>query len=407
MITLGIGLFILFVLLFGPTPRFQNGRIGKLYRFLTSTFFIKLRNLLVRIFGSGMNSIFNMLGKVFHGERNPLVLIIYLWIIYYETTEWYQGAYKPFEELGVMTNSNLRTVSVMLIVLAVVIICGIFVSPGEITNSNIRHYLKLYPHDKIIYFEEDCPTCNLRKPARSKHCRMLNKCIPKYDHYCGWLMNTIGERNHRIFVLFLVSNLTICLYVCYTMYCIFKFKVDKSKMFKQVFRDSKGNILEVGFFFMISFLRKVVPRIFKQFFVLLFIVFLLLTFLFNNLFLICKNMTTNEATKFKQLKEYLLLQQKSQNTLSIVAHQPENTELTHINNGLNNGNNNNKQNETETDLENAKLNSKINPYAKHHDQISQLDPKNLKNTYNKGIFLNIKQFLFPPSIHPNREFQDI
>lgn len=34
-----------------------------------------------------------------------------------------------------------------------------------------------------------CHTCRVRRPLRSKHCRILNRCVYKFDHF--WLVSTI------------------------------------------------------------------------------------------------------------------------------------------------------------------------------------------------------------------------
>lgn len=45
-----------------------------------------------------------------------------------------------------------------------------------------------------------CSTCLIRKPARSKHCPVTNRCIIKFDHYCVWIHNSVGIRNHLKFI---------------------------------------------------------------------------------------------------------------------------------------------------------------------------------------------------------------
>ena len=49
-----------------------------------------------------------------------------------------------------------------------------------------------------------CVTCKLVRPLGAKHCAVINKCVARFDHFCPWVGNTIGKRNHRDFAAFLV-----------------------------------------------------------------------------------------------------------------------------------------------------------------------------------------------------------
>lgn len=38
-----------------------------------------------------------------------------------------------------------------------------------------------------------CHTCHVRKPLRSKHCKILNYCIHKFDHFCPFVGKYIAS----------------------------------------------------------------------------------------------------------------------------------------------------------------------------------------------------------------------
>lgn len=55
--------------------------------------------------------------------------------------------------------------------------------------------------------EHFCINTFIRKPLRSKYSRVSKRLVGRFDHYCPWVYNDIGVRNHKVFVTFVFSLL--------------------------------------------------------------------------------------------------------------------------------------------------------------------------------------------------------
>lgn len=50
-----------------------------------------------------------------------------------------------------------------------------------------------------------CINTFIRKPLRSKYSRVNKHLVARFDHYCPWVYNEVGVRNHKVFITFVYS----------------------------------------------------------------------------------------------------------------------------------------------------------------------------------------------------------
>ncbi|XP_051784506.1 uncharacterized protein LOC114652791 [Erpetoichthys calabaricus] len=124
-----------------------------------------------------------------------------------------------------------------------------------------------------------CHTCRLVKPLRSKHCRITNRCVKDFDHYCPYVYNSVGYNNRVYFLGFLASMCFNCFLGTYL--CIDWFYI----MGRSIF-------IGIGFLFL-AFIG-VVTGIMSG----------------SYLFMAAKNLTTNEH--INQKKYFYLKDEKGQ-----------------------------------------------------------------------------------------------
>lgn len=45
-----------------------------------------------------------------------------------------------------------------------------------------------------------CHSCHVVRPLRSKHCKVMRRCIHKFDHYCPFVHNAVSRDNYKYFM---------------------------------------------------------------------------------------------------------------------------------------------------------------------------------------------------------------
>lgn len=99
-----------------------------------------------------------------------------------------------------------------------------WLDPGKIepksTTQRLKAMNELMDHG-LFDSVHLCTHTYVQKPFRSRYDHYLDRVICRYDHYCPWMYNVIGLRNHRIFIVFLfsLSALIIGAGIQYAAYC--------------------------------------------------------------------------------------------------------------------------------------------------------------------------------------------
>ena len=175
------------------------------------------------------------------------------------------------------------------------------VKKGEKSLQDTR-----FERDGLFYTKkvEDCRTCKVPRPARSKHCRLCGHCVRRFDHHCAWLNCDVGEENLRWFHLFLVTHWTLCVYATVTtMQLVFRYIAQK-RLWAATFVDGRGNqYAATPFHIMLHLLRHLPFQLALSAFCTL-VAIMLFFFWLVHLRMAFRNLTTNETYKISDLLDY-------------------------------------------------------------------------------------------------------
>jgi palmitoyltransferase len=92
-----------------------------------------------------------------------------------------------------------------------------FINPGfvpvptdnEIVLDQVKDLIKSGEFDTDHF----CVNSFVRKPLRSKYSKANGRLVARFDHYCPWVYNEIGVRNHKLFITFVYAlNFSIVLF---------------------------------------------------------------------------------------------------------------------------------------------------------------------------------------------------
>lgn len=161
----------------------------------------------------GGRPVLNCLGKVreyFCWRPNPIVQILYLVLVVGGFGLFIVEGY-PFLPNQYMAGYHRITGTICMGICLLTFVLASGTGPGTVNKDTIDTF-DVYPYDDVLYVKRDCETCESRKVARSKHCRVCDICVSRFDHHCIWLNQCVGERNYRWFLSFLLMHAATLLY---------------------------------------------------------------------------------------------------------------------------------------------------------------------------------------------------
>ena len=179
-------------------------------------------------------------------------------------------------------------------------------SPGIITARTLNRY-NHFPYDNIL-FEENrtCKTTGIQKVARSKFDRhRYHANVPRYDHFCGWVYNTIGEENYRWFLLFLLVHTAMCAYGCVVLWWLFSSEISERRLLEVTYVDRfTGEEIPASMFIVAQYLFNKFLWEAGLFMLMAVMAVALLAFLVYHIYLTTFGMTTNESYKWGYVKTW-------------------------------------------------------------------------------------------------------
>lgn len=264
------------VLLFGDSPNYRNTPIHTFHSFLMRT------NARVARSVQSNSTVYRLI--------RWLVPLFYVVVVTFCIFQFFKWVY-PALDAAIVT-SHIHSACIALSIAGVLFstVLVIFSDPGTLTDENAPVACSSFTNNGLIFFNKNCQTCHLEKPARSKHCSVCNKCVLLYDHHCIWVNNCIGYKNYRWFMAFLVLNINLMVYGGYLCWRELRAQPRPNGWWKLIVASSENNRI-AGILLILALFISVITSLFAG----LHIRYLYL------------GVTTNEAEKWGEIEHLVAM----------------------------------------------------------------------------------------------------
>ena len=187
---------LLFVLLFGEAEVFEGTVVERIHWIITDGVPYAASLMLRKVIGDAAGAKIEAITTELLCERpNPAMQLIYVVLVmggywvYCVHVELLIGAVG----IGAVSETHAVIVPCAMLISIASWLAVCFSDPGTVDAHTLDAQLATYPHDHVLYKPKICPTLGVTCPARSKYCRVTQRRVAKFDHYCGWMGNSIGE----------------------------------------------------------------------------------------------------------------------------------------------------------------------------------------------------------------------
>ncbi|KAI1826672.1 zf-DHHC-domain-containing protein [Xylaria intraflava] len=199
--------FMTFVAFFGRLPALRHTPIAWLHRAIWVYIPNGVLTLDQALTGGRVIASLGIFGHYVWYGRHPTVLIFYILLLSVGEFLYLPGAWPRLSRCHQVIGSIAIVLPYVFLYLAA------FGDPGVITTATHARYMSLYPYDFTLFHPgQECRTCHLLKPPRSKHCAVCKRCVARSDHHCVFINNCVGYGNQHWFLLLLLSTALLTTY---------------------------------------------------------------------------------------------------------------------------------------------------------------------------------------------------
>lgn len=349
-------------------------------------------------------------------EPHPFMQVVYCFIVFGGWTVMYHYGFTltPNTYVGGYHTYNGYVVFLLCISSWVSVVKT---SPGTITAMTLAKYDN-YDYDTIMFHPgQTCPTVGIRKLARSKYDRMTRRHVPRFDHYCGWMNNTIGEENYRLFMWFLVVHSSMLWYGVLLTILIFKSEAGALNLKYSAFYDNHGRALRTSNVIVFQYLIQE-HNMLAALLLLMFIMALMVSgFLCFHVYLISRGMTTNEFYKWNEIqKRHKVLKIEYAKALAegriVDTPTKSSDKSTEPRSGADSQSHNEDADGVLVDIPDADVGCLgavvVNKDGTDNFEVAEDAPTDpgmlpVRSYYDSGLISNIKEVVFPRCFHPEAQ----